>query len=107
MWNTATISEILADAKEYGFSCDNLNFDWKTIKEKRDAYIVRLNGIYKNNLANSGVTVFNGYGKYIAPNTIQAGDQVIKGKHTLIATGGRPTNPEVPGIEHTITRSLF
>lgn len=50
MWYTATMAEALHDAKDYGFDVSVNGFDWAALKKKRDAYIVRLNGIYDSNL---------------------------------------------------------
>ena len=44
------MNEMLHDARDYGFDVSNNGFNWATIKAKRDAYIVRLNGIYDANL---------------------------------------------------------
>ena len=50
MWNTAHVAEVIRQAPDYGFSVANDNFDWPTIKEARDGYVHRLNGIYKLSL---------------------------------------------------------
>lgn len=104
MWNTASLAESLHDAKDYGFSTGEISFDWKVIKEKRDAYVARLNGIYDTNLGNSGVKLYRGEAKFSGINTIQVGDSSVKGTHVLITTGGKPALPNIPGIEHVITR---
>ena len=57
MFMTAAVNEALHDAKDYGFDIAKKNqFDWAMLKEKRDAYVKRLNGIYKNNLAKDNIT---------------------------------------------------
>ena len=58
MWNAATIAEVVHDMHHYGFKADEgaISFDWSFIKNNRDKYIERLNGIYDSNLENSGVT---------------------------------------------------
>ena len=53
MWNAATISEILShDAKQMGFTITSSSFDWAYLKQARDKYIARLNGIYSKMLGN-------------------------------------------------------
>ena len=42
MWNAATVNEIIHDAKQFGFEVDSYKFNWNTIKEARDKYIIRL-----------------------------------------------------------------
>ena len=54
-----------------------IRFDWATIKKARDAYVLRLNGIYEKNQERSGVTLFNGEARFVAPRMLQIGDQVI------------------------------
>ena len=115
--NAASIAETLHDMKHYGFSgyeSEDLSFDWSFIKENRDKYIVRLNGIYERNMANSGVQSIlgtasladGGNGVVVTPDD---GEPVTyKAKNILIATGGYPTFPEGAGIrEHSISSDGF
>ena len=61
----------------------------KAIKEKRDAYVKRLNGIYLNNLGNSGITSITGDAVFVGPKEIKVGDKTYSGDKVLIAVGGR------------------
>ena len=57
MFNTAMVNETLHDAAEYGFDIARKGqFQWSALKEKRDAYVKRLNGIYNSNLAKDNIT---------------------------------------------------
>jgi len=118
MWNAASIAETLHDMKHYGFSgydSDAISFDWGFIKENRDKYIVRLNGIYERNMANSGVDNIRGTaalidgGKGVVVTPDDGSDPVTyKAKNILIATGGYPTFPDGEGIrEHSISSDGF
>lgn len=121
MWNAASIAELLKhDAKQYGFEgtniAENIQFDFPTLKKKRDAYIQRLNGIYGNGFTSAGVTSIIGTGSFVDAHTVQVleneGDNVIKtfvsARHVLIATGGRPVFPPGEGIEeHAISSDGF
>ena len=111
MWNTATISEILHDANDYGFQipADKIEFSWPKIKLARDNYIARLNVAYGNSLNNSKVEVFKGKGEFIGKNKIKVGEEVVlSGEHVLIATGGRPSVPSnIPGAHLGIDSLLF
>ncbi|MGB6306441.1 MAG: FAD-dependent oxidoreductase, partial [Steroidobacteraceae bacterium] len=55
MWNAASVALGLADAADYGFNVVVGGNDWQVLKRKRDAYVLRLNGIYERNLAAKGV----------------------------------------------------
>mmetsp|Transcript_57214 Transcript_57214/g.170575 ORF Transcript_57214/g.170575 Transcript_57214/m.170575 type:complete len:430 (-) Transcript_57214:192-1481(-) len=104
--------------KHYGFSgyeSDAISFDWGFIKEARDMYIARLNGIYERNMGNSGVSSIIGTaslandakGVIVTPE--EGGDPVTyTAKNILIATGGYPWFPEGEGIrEHAISSDGF
>ena len=115
MWNAASIAETLHDMHHYGFqsSEDAISFDWSFIKQNRDKYIERLNGIYDRNLANSGVTKYIGTASLGAePNTVvvdEGGEtKTVTAKNILIATGGYPVFPSGEGLkEHSISSDGF
>ncbi|XP_037036936.1 glutathione reductase-like [Bradysia coprophila] len=111
MWNTASIAESLRDAKSYGFDVSTNSFNWLALKEKRDAYITRLNGIYERNLGNDKVEYLKGFASLVNQNTVkvQNGDasSEIKAKNILITVGGRPIIPNVPGAELGISSDGF
>lgn len=118
MWNAASIAETLHDMKHYGFSgydSDAISFNWNFIKENRDKYIVRLNGIYERNMGNSGVDSILGTasladgGKGVVVKPDGGGDAVTySAKNILIATGGYPTFPDGEGIrENSISSDGF
>jgi glutathione reductase (NADPH) len=115
MWNAASIAELLKhDAQQYGFehTAEYYKLDFKTLKKKRDAYIVRLNGIYGNGFQSAGVTSIVGTGSFVDANTVQVendGDvQTFTARHILIATGGRPAFPPGEGVEeHSISSDGF
>ncbi len=96
-------SEDFENAKGYGWSVGESSFDWKTLIARKDAEIDRLNGLYVKNLEASGVEIINGRGVVETPNSVRVGDRVYTAKTILVATGGWPTLPDVPGIEHAIT----
>jgi len=107
MWNAGHLNEGISLAREYGFDVGDVAFDWSTLKQKRDAYIERLNGIYDRNLGHSGVDVVEAYASFVGPDTVEAAGQQYRAKHTLIATGGHPWVPEVPGAELGISSDGF
>lgn len=107
MWNAASIAETLHDMHHYGFSgMDGLSFDWNFLKQARDKYIQRLNGIYERNIENSGVTRLEGIaslagdGKVtLTPLGEDAEPNTYRAKHILIAVGGKPVFPKGEGIK--------
>lgn len=107
MWYCAHHADMIHEHLHYGFNCKETSFDFQTIKKSRDEYIVRLNSIYDNNLQKDKIEKFQGHASFIDANTLQINDQIITSKHILIATGGRPSLPNIPGKELGITSDDF
>lgn len=107
MWNAAQLAHGLHDGAQYGFSLTQGPHDWARLKAGRDAYILRLNGIYERNLANSKVELAHGYARLVAPQTVEVAGRRVSAPHIMIATGGRPWVPPVPGAELGITSDGF
>jgi glutathione reductase (NADPH) len=113
MYNASALGADLGIAADYGFSLPvgdssshgpPVPFSLKVLKQKRDAYIARLNGIYKKNCESTGVSVFHGTAKFIDAHTVAVGEHVITADHIVIATGGRPYSaPSIIGLEHSIS----
>jgi glutathione reductase (NADPH) len=81
--------------------------DWPLMKEKRDAYVLRLNGIHESLLAKYKVELVRGHGRLLDAHTVYAADRRLHAKHILIATGSRPLIPAIPGAELGITSDGF
>ncbi|SDT24668.1 NADPH-glutathione reductase [Pseudomonas asplenii] len=96
-------AEEFEQAKGFGWSLGEANFDWATLIANKDKEINRLNGIYRNLLVNSGVTLLEGHGKLVDPHQVEVNGQRYSAKHILIATGGWPQIPEIAGHEHAIS----
>ena len=107
MWFAAATADAIHAASHYGFDASLNGFNWAELKQKRDAYIKRLNGIYSNNLNNNGVDHIEGSASFIDPHTIQVGNQQITAERFLIATGGKPSIPNIPGADYGITSDGF
>lgn len=107
MWNAAELAAGLADAADYGFALDVGGLDFATLKAKRDAYIVRLNGIYAGNLEKRGVALIRGHGRIAGPHELVVGARSLAADRIVIATGGRPQRPPFPGGEHCIDSDGF
>lgn len=105
----ASHAETMRDLPEYGFTgaATVPKVDWAVFAEKRDAYIKRLNGIYEANLRKSNVHIVNGRAAFSGPKTVVVGGDTYTADHVLIATGGEPIVPNVPGAEYGITSDGF
>lgn len=100
MWSASEMRSImLHQAREYGFDVTIDEFDFSRLVENREAYIERLHGLYMKGLAGNGVTVVNGYGKFINEKTVEVNGESYTAPHILIATGGKTIRPNIPGGE--------
>jgi glutathione reductase (NADPH) len=90
------------EAQGYGWSPVESTLDWEKMVTSVNNEVTRLNGIYERMLDNSKVEVFQGYGKFVDAHTIAIGDKKVTAEKILIAVGGKPLKPDIPGIEHTI-----
>ena len=99
----AHFAEDFEQASGFGWSLGEASFDWATLIANKDREIHRLNGIYRNLLVNSGVTLIEGHAKLTGPHEVEVNGKRHTAKHILIATGGWPQIPEIPGHEHAIT----
>ncbi|MNF70584.1 Glutathione amide reductase [compost metagenome] len=99
----AHFSEDFEQSRGFGWSLDEADFDWATLIANKDREINRLNGIYRNLLVNSGVTLHEGHAKLLDPHTVEVNGQRFTANTILVATGGWPQIPEIPGREHAIS----
>jgi len=107
MWTAASLGHALEDARGYGFDLSVHGHDWARLKAARDAYVARLNGIYAANLEKRKVAWIKGAARFLDAHTLSVGDEVLTAPHIVIATGGRPTLPALPGAELGITSDGF
>ncbi|KAK4058672.1 Glutathione reductase [Microbotryomycetes sp. JL221] len=123
MWHAADLREKLHQADAYGYNVGQGSdkIDWPTLKGKRDKYIERLNGIYERNVEKDGVDYITGHGRFVDKNTVRVSptypeskvhggadkDRTYTADTIVIAVGGTPTLPKLPGIEHAFHSDGF
>lgn len=99
----AHFAEDFEQASGFGWSLGEANFDWATLIANKNREIGRLNGIYRNLLTNSGVSLFEGHARIVDAHTVEVNGQRHRAERILIATGGWPQIPDIPGREHAIS----
>lgn len=108
MWFGSQIAEAITKyGTDYGFDATLNKFDWSTLVKNRQAYIDRIHGSYQRGFNNNGVERINGFAKFVDEHTLDVNGELYRAKHILIATGGRPQLPNVPGVEYGITSDGF
>lgn len=99
----AHFSDDFADAKGFGWTVPPAQFSWPSLIAAKNQEITRLSAIYEDNLRRSGVTVLQGTARLVDAHTVEVNGQRFSARQILIATGGKPFLPSIPGIEHAIT----
>ncbi len=109
----AHFADDFADARGFGWSVARANprarqmarpvHDWAELIARKNAELDRLEGVYRKILSDGKVELIEARARVLGPNQVEVGGKTVGCANILIATGGRPTLPEIPGIEHAIT----
>lgn len=96
--------DLVEDARAYGWNVQDGAFDWPAFRASLERELDRLEGAYRNTLKNAGVVVHDQRASVLDPHTVELADGTrVSAKHILIATGGWPFVPDIPGRELAIT----
>ena len=108
MWHAAQIREAIhLYGPDYGFDTTINHFDWDKLVASRSAYIDRIHTSYDNVLGKNKVDVIKGFARFVDAKTVEVNGETITADHILIATGGRPSHPSIPGVEYGIDSDGF
>ncbi|HEU0156235.1 MAG TPA: glutathione-disulfide reductase, partial [Stellaceae bacterium] len=99
----AQFADAFADAAGFGWSVPPAQFDWPRLIAAKDQEIGRLSQIYINMLNNAHVEIIDGRGVIVDPHTVEIAGRTYTADKIMIAVGGHPTVPDIPGIEHVIS----
>src|SRR5947199_7562026 len=99
----AQFADAFADAAGFGWTVAPPKFDWPSLIGAKNKELDRLEQIYINMLKNGGVEIIEGRGVLVDPHTVEVAGRHYTADNILIATGGHPTVPSIPGIEHVIS----
>src|SRR5258708_17298564 len=96
-------SEACADAVGFGWSAIRQDFEWPRLLANKDSEIERLNGVYERLLTGAGARILRGRAEVVDQHTVAINGQRITANYLLLATGGWPSKPTLPGAELAIT----
>lgn len=77
--------------------------DWRMLIQRKDAELDRLEGVYRRILRENRVEVIEATGRVADAHTVEIDGRSVSAERILIATGGWPSLPDIPGIEHVMT----
>jgi glutathione reductase (NADPH) len=107
MCHAADLAHSIEDAAGYGFDVALAGHDWSVLRERRDAYVRRLHGVYLDNLERRNVTLQRAGARLLGAGRVAIGDGTHEAPHVVVATGGRPLVPDLPGAPAGITSDGF
>ncbi len=107
MWNASQIAGGLEDADDYGFRIGGHTFDWAALKRERDQHVHDLNARYARYLGSNNVDVITGEAKFVGVKTVDVAGKRFSAEHVIVATGGHPIMPDLPGAHYGITSDGF
>ena len=96
-------AEDFQNARGFGWTVDNPRFDWSTLLTNKNTEIERLNGVYQRLLENIGVEIINGRATLVDAHTVEVNGNKITAERILVAVGGWPDIPDIPGKQHIIS----
>jgi glutathione reductase (NADPH) len=99
----AHYAEDFEDARGYGWSIEGATFSWPALIANKNREIARLSKVYSDGFARVGVDVVEGTAKLVDAHTVAIGERRVTAQNILVATGGWPVKPAIPGIGHAIT----
>ncbi len=107
MWFASSIAETLHDALDYGFDVTNNGLNWQKLVTARQQYIHNLHDIYRRNFTKNKVTLIEGHTHFIDPKTVTVNGKNYTADHIIIASGGAPKLPDLPGAQLGINSDGF
>ncbi len=107
MWYAAQLSHAVDDAYDFGIPASRGKTDWTKLVTAREQYIRDINQYWDSYVLDSGITRIQGHARFVSTNQIEVNNNVYSANHIVIATGGQPVIPNVPGTELAISSEGF
>ncbi|MDO9049197.1 MAG: glutathione-disulfide reductase [Methylobacter sp.] len=90
-------------AAGFGWTVGQSTFNWSSLIANKNQEIERLHAVYNNLLQKAGVRIITGRASLLDAHTVVVDGTEYSAERILIATGGWPSVPDIPGKQHTVT----
>lgn len=107
MWYAANLAHAVDSANDFGIPAQRGATDWQKLVAGRQGYIADINRYWDGYVADSGITRINGSAHFVDARTVEVNGRRYSAEHIVVATGGQPIVPRVPGAELGITSDGF
>jgi len=92
-----------AQAPGFGWEKTSPAFDWPTLRDGKSALIAKSNTIMEGMLTKAGAEYISGRARVVGPHSVAVNGQQYQAERILIATGGQPQLPDIPGREYMLS----
>ncbi|HZX81267.1 MAG TPA: FAD-dependent oxidoreductase, partial [Lysobacter sp.] len=100
MWLAAEVAGKLRQASVLGFDVPDCALDWQAFVTHRQRYIEGIHAAYRRRIDAAGIALLATRGRLLDARRVATGDGlVLSAAHVLLATGGQPVRPPIPGAE--------
>ena len=100
---SAHFAEDFEDAHGFGWTPGTPTFDWPTLIARKNTELDRLEGVYNRILRDNNVALLEGTARLVDPHTVEVDGVAYTAEKVLVACGGWPSLPDIPGIDAVIT----
>lgn len=107
MWYAAHLAQAMNDVAGYGLAVTRQDLDWSTLVNGRNRYVTNINQAWEKTVVNHNITLIRGHARFTDTHQITVNGSVYESPHIVIATGGHPLIPTLPGAELGITSDGF
>ncbi|WP_455223123.1 glutathione-disulfide reductase [Kaarinaea lacus] len=107
MWHAANMAHSVDDAPGFGIPVNRAATNWSQLVQGRDQYIQNINQYWDRYVLDNGIRHIQGYAQFTGPHSVEVNGDTYTADHIVIATGGEPIVPPVPGAELGITSDGF
>jgi glutathione reductase (NADPH) len=107
MWYAASLAHAVDDASAFGIEARRGKTNWPQLIAERKRYIDNILSYWNAYVDGSGIDQIQGHARFLDNSTLAVGDDRLSADHIVIATGGQPVVPSLPGAELGITSDGF
>ncbi|MCK9235285.1 MAG: dihydrolipoyl dehydrogenase [Acholeplasmataceae bacterium] len=104
---SAKVYQTIKQAKAFGITVDGeISYNWAEMMKRKNGVVRRLTTGVAGLLKKNGVDVYQGFGEVIDPETVKVGNETLKAKHLIIATGASPIVPPIMGLKEAYEKGF-